>query len=108
MISYVGAMTPEVMSASYSRERTVRTEYTTLSGLMLKGGIDFAQPGPDDLGHMVKRTYELLKELHEAFGRPMWQAMVNGFKRKQAGEQVDEHSIFTRAEVLREPIFYCA
>lgn len=26
MISYVGAMTPEAMSASYSRERTIRTE----------------------------------------------------------------------------------
>lgn len=108
MISYAGAMTPEVMSASYSRERTIRTEYTTLIGLTLKGGIDFAQPGPDDIGHMVERTYVLLKELHEALGRPMWQAMVDGFRRKQAGEQVDEHSVFTGAAVLREPIFYGA
>lgn len=108
MISYAGAMTPEVMSASYSRERTIRTEYTTLIGLMLKGVIDFAQPEPAELGRMVARTYELLKELHEALGRPMWQAIADGFKRKQAGEQVEESSIFTGANVLREPIFYGA
>lgn len=108
MISYAGAMTPEVMSASYSRERTIRSEYTTLIGLMLKGAIDFAQPAPDDLGGMVARTYELLQELHEALGRPMWQAIADGFKRKQAGEKVEESSIFTNATVLREPIFYGA
>ena len=108
MISYAGAMTPEVMSASYSRERTIRTEYTTLIGLMLKGAIDFAQPAADDVKRMIARSYELLKELHEALGRPMLQAMVDGFRRSQAGEPVDEHSIFTGAAVLREPIFYGA
>lgn len=108
MISYAGAMTPEAMAASYSRERTIRTEYTTLLGLMLKGAIDHAQPAPAELGRMLERTYALLKELHQALGRPMWEAIVDGFKRKQAREDVDEHSIFTRADVLREPIFYGA
>ena len=108
MIAYAGAMTPEVMSASYGRERTIRTEYTTLIGLMLKGAIDFAQPAPEDLKRMIARSYELLQELHDALGRPMWQAIADGFKRKQAGEHVDEASIFTGATVLREPIFYGA
>ncbi|MEX6880731.1 hypothetical protein AB2C45_34235, partial [Pseudomonas aeruginosa] len=54
------------------------------------------------------RTYELLQELHESLGQPMWQAIADGFKRKQAGEHVDESSIFTDANVLREPIFYGA
>ena len=107
MISYRGAITPEVMSASYDRERTIRTEYTTLIGLMLKGRIDFAQPRPEDLGRLVEHTYELLKELHDALGRPMWQAIADGLRRKQAGEQ-SGHSLFGSADVLREPIFYGA
>jgi hypothetical protein len=108
MISYAGAMTPEVMSASYSSERTIRTEYTMLIGLMLKGAIDFAQPAPKDLERMIARSYELLQELHDALGRPMWQAIADGVKRKQTGEHVDEASIFSGATVLREPIFYGA
>ena len=44
LISYDGHMTNEDMAASYASERTIRTEFSTLMGLMLKHPIDFSVP----------------------------------------------------------------
>jgi hypothetical protein len=106
LIVYGGVMSPAVMAASYDRERTIRTEYTTLLGLMLKGPIDFALPAPDEQRSMVERTYALLEQLHECLRQPMFDAIIGGLKQREAGIEVNPDSIFARGDVLREPIFY--
>ena len=77
MVSYDGRMTDEDMADSYVPERTIRTEFLTLMGLMLKHAIDFVLPAPHDMQTLIEKTEGLLKELHSCLNQPM----VAGLKR---------------------------
>ncbi|GER02259.1 prepilin peptidase [Iodidimonas gelatinilytica] len=106
LVTYDGDMTSEVMAASYARGRTVRTEFSTLMGLMLKHPIEFCLPAPSDMPVMINKTEILLKELRACFNQPMIEAFKGRLAAQQAGLSVDEASLFSRGDVLREPIFY--
>jgi Nuclease-related domain len=87
-------------------DRTVRTEFSILLGLMMKHPVDFGLPTPQDMQAHINRTRTLLAELHERLGQPMLDAIAESLKRQQAGPPVDEAAIFTRGDVIREAIFY--
>jgi hypothetical protein len=105
MVSYRGHMTNEDMAASYAPNRTIRTEFSTLLGLMIKHPIHFGLPTPEEMGKLIQRTSDLLAELHDCLGTPMWRATEN-LKRQDEGLPVDEATLFSRGDVIREPIFY--
>lgn len=105
-ISYIGPMTGEVMAASYGPERTIRTEFSTLMGLMLKQPLDFENPGAQAIQGMLARTDALLQELHACLNQPMIQALVRAAQRSLDGVEPTQLNPFIRADVLREPIFY--
>ncbi len=46
LVVYSREMTPGAMSTPIGRDRTVRTEFTTLLGLMMKLPVDFVCVGP--------------------------------------------------------------
>lgn len=92
-------LTADDTAASYDPERTIRTEFSTLVGLMLKHPIVFDLPLPKDLQELIDRTRSLLDELHACLNRPMFQGI-----RVRRAEDAD--SFFGSGEVLREPIFY--
>jgi hypothetical protein len=107
MISYDGQMSNEDMAASYVPERIIRTEFSTLMGLMLKHPIDFCVPTPPDMQALIEKTEGLLGELHSCLNQPMSEAIKRLVAAQQAGVPIDEtSSIFQRGDVLREPIFY--
>jgi len=85
---------------SFSRDHLIRTELTTLLGLVIKQKIDFSVPTGDRIVELGTRTQTLLEELHTSLAGPMRPApetaTVDDFKK------ID----FTRGAVLREPIFY--
>src|SRR5437016_8800019 len=56
----------EDISHLYSRSRLIRTELSTLTGLLYRNSIDFRHPGPDALQSYLERTEALLEELHAA------------------------------------------
>ena len=87
LILYQGEMTPDDMDHMYTLTRLVRTEISTLIGLMAKGEIDFESPGLATVQSYVSLTESLLNELHHALGASL-------FKEGDTGE------------ALREPIFY--
>ena len=100
VISYQGEMKVEDMRNLYSPERLVRTEISTLIGLMIKAKPDFALPKHEITDQYIGRTQELLKEMH----RVMMQVMFGGLDLKQVLDSgVDP---FDRGAALREPIFY--
>jgi hypothetical protein len=106
-ISYDGHMTSEDMAASYVPERTIRTEFSTLMGLMLKQPIDFGVPAPPDMQMLVDKTKALLGELHSCLNQPMFEGIKRTVAAQRAGLPADEAaSLFQRGDVLREPIFY--
>jgi hypothetical protein len=106
MVSFEGRMTSKDMADSYVTNRTARTEFSTLLGLMVKYPVDFSFPPPDVIKTLIERTQALLIELHKCLERPMRDALLESIKRRKAGSPFGEVAIFTRGDVLREPIFY--
>ncbi len=101
MILYVDEMKPEDMDELLSRKRLVRTETSTLIGLMLRRDIDYSMPASLVLEQYISSTEALLEELHHSMSAWFWPTLNS--------VREDEEAInpFTRGFALREPIFYC-
>jgi len=56
---------------SFGRDHLIRTELTTLLGMILKQKIDFTIPSADGMAELGTRTLTLLEELHTALAGPM-------------------------------------
>ena len=80
----------------------IRTEITTLIGLMMRGPIDFAAPEPQTLSRYLERSEQLLAELHEAMLQP-----AMGILRVHGDTPADLNP-FSSGQFLREAIFYGA
>ncbi len=85
-----------------SHSQLIRTEITTLIGLMMRGPIDFSMPTPTVLNDYIKKSAELLDELHLTMVQPTLKLM----QRRVVGGSVPNANPFSTGESLREPIFY--
>lgn len=105
VIKYSGELKGEDYAKLYSDERLIRTEISTLIGLMLRAPRDLSLPSPEPLSQYIERSEALLTELHLAMSAPMFEtlraAMADPTKTKDADP-------FSTAEAMREPIFYGA
>jgi hypothetical protein len=59
------------MEHLFSPNRIIRTELSTLAGLMVKGNISLDCPSSDEFNRLVDKTDELIKELHDVFRLPL-------------------------------------
>lgn len=91
---------PSDMDRLFSRERLIRTELTTLIGLMAKNPLDLSPQPADVIEGYVQRTDALMKELHDAISYPTFAGM---FDAMNAGNPPPEP---WRGPGMREPIFY--
>jgi hypothetical protein len=89
------------LAKMYSPERLVRTEISTLIGLLVKNELNIKLPPPDQLQRMLDRSEQLLLELHKAMVAPTSKIISNAMMQKESSNP------FTRGDVLREAIFYC-
>ena len=80
----------------------IRTEITTLIGLMMRGPIDFALPEPQVLSQYLERSEQLLAELHKAMLQPAIGILQVG------GDAPGGVNPFSSGQILREAIFYGA
>lgn len=94
-VFYSGEMKAEDFSKLYNHGRLIRSEISTLIGLMIKGQVNTYFPGDDIIYGYVEETDFLLLEMHNSM-------MKSGFTRteKDKGKQSDGLSF------IREPIFY--
>jgi hypothetical protein len=99
-IGYANKITPADFIHMFSMEGLIRTEISTLIGLMLKKDINYSLPPPKVIDDLMKKTDSLLKELHESMSVPII-AEFNLSKIKQA-----DFNPFSSGTALREPIFY--
>lgn len=95
-----GNLQPSDMNRLFSRERLIRTEITTLIGLMVKAPLDLSQQPMNMIEGYVERTDALMQELHDAMSFPMFAAMFEAIK---AGT---EPLSPWHGPGMREPIFY--
>lgn len=100
MIRYSGEMTAEDMQHLFSKSRLIRTETSTLIGLMLKSPIDYTLPAPPVLEKYIESTEALLEEIHHAMLASFWQDI------DPAMIAEEDFNPFTSGAALREPIFY--
>lgn len=100
MIGYAGEMRAEDMQHLFSMTRLVRTEISTLIGLLIKGEVDYTLPASAVMQEYIKKTEALLEEMH----RSMSAAMLAGLDPKKVAE--GGFNPFTSGQALREPIFY--
>lgn len=100
MIAYSDELKPEDMQRFFSRERLIRTETSTLIGLMLRGEVDTTLPDSKTLQHYITRTESLLAEMHDAMTQETW----SKFTREDLARK--DFNPFTEGATLREPIFY--
>ncbi|MGA2136106.1 MAG: hypothetical protein ABSH50_27775 [Bryobacteraceae bacterium] len=100
IVRYSGQMRPKDMLAVFSPDRLIRTEISTLIGLMVQGEIDWTIPSPNAVQEQIDRTDSLLKELHETFLPSMSGAIA-----EQANAAVEDLELLGRGEFLREAIF---
>lgn len=100
MIRYLGEMKAEDMQKVFSKSRLIRTETSTLIGLMLKRDIDYTLPTPKTLDGYIKATEALLEEIHLTMSDTFWAGI------DPAKITDKDFNPFTCGAVLREPIFY--
>jgi hypothetical protein len=100
IIRYAGEMTAEDMRHLFSMTHLIRTEISSLIGLLIKKEIDYALPAAGVLQQYLERTDALLEEMHHAIAENIFAGLnpEEVFKKRL--------NPFSRGEVLREPIFY--
>lgn len=100
VIHIKGNLKPSDMDRLFSRERLIRTELTTLIGLMAKNPLDLSEQSADVVEGYVRRTDILMEELHNAMSYPMLASMFEAVK---GGTRPPDP---WRGHGMREPIFY--
>jgi SEC-C motif/Nuclease-related domain len=100
LIRYSGEMKAEDMQHLFSKSRLIRTETSTLIGLMLKNPIDYTLPAPQVIEKYIEATEALLEEIHHSMSDSFWQG-IDPTEIAEAG-----FNPFTSGAALREPIFY--
>lgn len=93
---YEGEMEVEDLDNLYTKDRLIRTEISTLAGLMAKNNISFACPTHEVFEDLVAQTYKLMNELHEAILSPT----------KLDLKAIENKSLPDTSKMLRESFFY--
>jgi hypothetical protein len=93
-------MSAEDMKHLFSGDQLIRTETSTLIGLMVQQEIDMSLPDAQTTQHYIDETERLLKELHESMLQPTMEDL------RDALESGKKANPFEKGSALREPIFY--
>lgn len=100
VILYEGDMKETDMRSMFSPSRLIRTEISTLLGLMIKAEIDWTLPASKTMQEYIDASERLLEELHYSLSGEFFSGLTK--------ETVESgiFNPFARGDVLREPIFY--
>ncbi len=96
-------VTEKDVESQYSHEKLLRSEISTLIGLMAKGNIDIGIPEPRTLQNYIDRSEALLHEMHMSLQKPWFAAFEAIALNPNKATRIDP---FSTAGGLREPIFY--
>lgn len=99
-IKYADTVETEDVLQQFSMERLVRTEVSTLIGLVCKNPIIDDLPSPQQIQEYIEKTDSLLKEIHQS----MMPDPSTIFDPMRIGDE--SFNPFTNGSVLRETIFY--
>lgn len=95
-----GELTANDVQRQYGPERLIRTEISTLLGMMIKTPINDTHPGSKVIQEYIDKTEALLIDLHNSLNQNIHDQFSSG---KAFEEGYDP---FSDGRNLREPIFY--
>jgi hypothetical protein len=72
VVRFEDELRPENMAQLYSELRLIRTEVTTLIGLMMRAPIDFFLPLPETISDYIQRSETRADQLSDKSNRPVW------------------------------------
>ena len=101
-VGFSDEVTSDDLSEMRSRSRLIRTEITTLIGLMMRGPISFSLPEPQVISDYIEKSEILLEELHHTMLPSIAESQEN------ANGLFAHSDDFTFGKFLREAIFYGA
>jgi hypothetical protein len=104
MVGFADKLELKDIQEMFSPDRLIRTETSTLLGLLVRSPIDFTIPSQDELTRMVERSDALLAEIHLSMSTPLWKS----FRDSMASGQDLEVDFMSSGAALRETIFYSA
>lgn len=99
-VGFDDELSSQDMAKMFSRTRLIRTEITTLIGLMMRAPVDFSLPEPQILSDYVKHSEALLEELHRMMLPPELK------HRGSHSPSYPDADQFSFGKFLRETIFY--
>ena len=97
IVGYGDVLRGEDYARLFSVDRLIRTEISTLIGLMLTAQRDPTRPDERTLQQYLERTEALLKELHEALDEPAKTALTAAI-----ADPTKSANPFTSAGMLRD------
>lgn len=106
---------PEILHKINLFEKLSFQEAAFLIGLLIQDKIDLTKPDDfENLLFLKKKTYELLKELHDTFMQPFIKKMKEDFIGKNKNKDItnadkyrkDLKNFWSHGEMMIEPIFY--
>src|SRR5260370_29592332 len=107
MVAYLGEMTTQDLQKMFSKDRLIRTEVSTLIGLLLKKEVDYSLPSLEVVQNYLDRTYALLEELHGSMMSVFRSILEQVFDKNDLEQlRVAADDLLARGEAMREPIFY--
>jgi hypothetical protein len=100
VVGFKDELKPENMAQLFSKSRLIRTEVTTLIGLMMRAPIDFSLPSQQTISDYIERSEALLEELHKS--------LSGKFTKFLTPDNVADPAFnpFKYGDVLREAMFY--
>lgn len=98
-IGFGEKLTANDVYVSYSPSRLLRTELSTLIGLLIQSKVSFEMPTPSRINEMIVEAEDLLSQLHSRFQEDMTGSSGGNAARSLNG-------YLSTAKSLREPIFY--
>lgn len=102
VVGYGDELRGEDYAKLFAFDRLIRTEISTLLGLVARVPLDLTLPSQQQIATLIERSEALLKELHEAMMAPFAETFRAALGDPNAANP------FTSAEAMREPIFYGA
>ena len=101
IVGYAEELSVEDLSPLLSSEGLIRSEISTLIGLMIQGEVNWRKPSAEVMQQQIDRTESLLQELHETFRPAMTAVLTEAMKSPNP-----EFNPFERGGLLKEAIFY--
>lgn len=99
IVGFAYEMKPQDMAKMYSPSALIRTELTTLMGLMIRQPIDFTLPRQDTIEQYIERSDRLMADLHQAMIAPGQKVLLDNIGSP-------DFNPFNAGDTLREAIFY--